>query len=268
MQDPAGEGLPFSAPEGDIGGALGAIQRMLRAASGGRPLFPPTLLYNEGWLLRLVLDWFSRHDVQGHPLSFGAGARWFSEALLPSAFLARHRGDRLAESWTHADGVVGHFLIGEGGKADLRLAPEAGQLPMLEAKLFGGLSPGVAHAGYYDQAARTVACMSEVLRRAGRHPSTMTGLGFYVLAPASQIERGFFARAMAKESLLEKVRQTSRGLRGAKDQWFERWFRPTWEMIDIGCLSWEEIIAVIQEKEPSAGAAIAHFYEYCLRFNP
>jgi hypothetical protein len=98
MQDPAGEGLPFSAPEGDIGGALGAIQRMLRAASGGRPLFPPTLLYNEGWLLRLVLDWFSRHDVQGHPLSFGAGARWFSEALLPSAFLARHRGDRLAES--------------------------------------------------------------------------------------------------------------------------------------------------------------------------
>jgi hypothetical protein len=98
MQDPAGEGLPFSVPEGDIGGALGHIQRMLRAASGGRPLFPPTLLYNEGWLLRLVLDWFSRHDVQGHPLSFRAWARWFSEALLPSAFLARHRGDRLAES--------------------------------------------------------------------------------------------------------------------------------------------------------------------------
>jgi hypothetical protein len=133
----------------------------------GRP-FPPTLLYNEGWFLRLVLDWFSRHDVQGHPLSFGAGARWFSEALLPSAFLARHRGDRLAESWTHADGVVGHFLIGEGGKALLRLAPEAGQLLVLEAKLFRGLSPGVTKARYYDQAARTVACMAEVLRRAER----------------------------------------------------------------------------------------------------
>jgi hypothetical protein len=139
MQDPAGEGLPFSAPEGDIGGALGAIQRMLRAASGGRPPFPPTLLYNEGWLLRLILDWFAGRDVGGHPLSFATGARWFSEALLPSAFLARYRGDELAESWTHADGVVGHFVIGEGGKADLRLAPEAGQLLVLEAKLFSGL---------------------------------------------------------------------------------------------------------------------------------
>jgi hypothetical protein len=207
MQDPPEERPPFNDLEGDIGEALRSIHVMLRAASGERPPFPPTLLYNEGWLLRLVLDWFSRHEVEGHPLSFAAGARWFSEALLPSAFLARHRGDRLAESWTHADGVVGHFLIGEGGKADLTPLPGATQLLVVEAKLFSGLSPGVAHAGYYDQAARTVACMAEVLRRAARHPSTMTGLGFYVLAPASQIESGVFARAMAKGLLLEKVRE-------------------------------------------------------------
>ena len=33
--------------------------------------------------------------------------KWYSEALLPSAFLARVREDKLAEFWTHADGVIG-----------------------------------------------------------------------------------------------------------------------------------------------------------------
>jgi hypothetical protein len=81
MQDPPEERPPFNDLEGDIGEALRYYSRMLRAASGERPLLSPTLLYNEGWLLRLVLDWFSRHDVEGHQLSFAAGARWFSEAL-------------------------------------------------------------------------------------------------------------------------------------------------------------------------------------------
>ncbi len=33
--------------------------------------------------------------------------------MVPSAFRASERGDKLAESWTHADGAIGHFLIGE-----------------------------------------------------------------------------------------------------------------------------------------------------------
>jgi hypothetical protein len=27
------------------------------------PHFPPTLIYNEGWLLRLVIDWFSQKNL-------------------------------------------------------------------------------------------------------------------------------------------------------------------------------------------------------------
>ena len=161
---------PAAKPEYFEGGdslteALKSIQEMLLSAVSSQPLFPPTLLYNEGWLLRLVLDWFSRHSVQDHPLTFAAGSRWFSEALLPSPFPARYRGDKLAENWTHADGVVGHFQIGKKGRTDLKLLPGATQFIVLEAKIFSSLSPGVTHASYYDQAARTVACMAEVLRR-------------------------------------------------------------------------------------------------------
>ncbi len=63
------------------------ICQLLRASGGSNRVFPATVLYNEGWLLRLVLDWFSRESGTAHPLQFVSGARWFSEALLPSQFL-------------------------------------------------------------------------------------------------------------------------------------------------------------------------------------
>lgn len=45
---------------------LERIQAMLISCTTESPLFPPTDLYNETWLLRLVLDWFSRHEVPNH----------------------------------------------------------------------------------------------------------------------------------------------------------------------------------------------------------
>jgi hypothetical protein len=90
---------------------------MLNSCDTADSLFPPTELYNEGWLLRIFLDWFSTHRVDKHPLSFSEGARWFSEALLLSAFLPRSREDPLGESRTHADGVIGHF-VGQNRELD------------------------------------------------------------------------------------------------------------------------------------------------------
>ncbi len=215
----------------------------------------------------MILDWFARHSVEGHPLSFATNATWFSEALLPSAFLARYRGDKLAENWTHADGVVGHFLIGEEGKADLKLLPEARQFLVLEAKIFSGLSSGVSNARYYDQAARNVACMAEVLRRAGRHPSEITNLGFIVLAPASQIERGIFHKVVQNKSIFEKVRRRAQAYAGAQDQWFKEWFRPTWQQINVDCLSWEELIAVTAEYDLPTSDSLRSFFDHCIKFN-
>jgi hypothetical protein len=62
-------------------------------------------------MLRLVIDWFSRNSQVDCDIQFLEGSRWYSEALLPSQFLTRQRGDNLAESWAHADGVIGHFEI-------------------------------------------------------------------------------------------------------------------------------------------------------------
>ena len=60
---------------------MNGIHRLIDAAESGSANFPLTLLYNEGWLLRLILDWFSKNDLEAHPLQFQINAIWFSEAL-------------------------------------------------------------------------------------------------------------------------------------------------------------------------------------------
>ena len=243
------------------------IQAMLQSCGTESAVFPPTLLYNEGWLLRLVMDWFSTHNVPDHPLTFSRDARWFSEALLPSAFLATKQGDRLAESWTHADGVIGHFEVGKEGKTDLSLQPDARQLVVLEAKMFAPLSSGVSHARYFDQAARTVACVAEVLKRANRHPSELSRLGFYVLAPRSQVDQGIFNKKMDRDSIRQKVERRVELYEGRKDQWFADWFEPTLQQIEIALVAWEDVIGTIRELDPSSAGSIEEFYKQCVRFS-
>jgi len=220
-----------------------------------------------------MMDWFSTHRVPDHLLNFSKDARWYSEALLPSAFLASHRGDPLAESWTHADGVIGHFEIGKEGKTDLWLPQDGEHLVILEAKMFAPLSSGVTRAPYFDQAARTVACIAEVLKRVDRHPSELSHLGFYVLAPRSQVDQGVFNEGMDRESIRQKVERRVNDYRDHDEPkhrrhttWLGDWFEPTLQQIDIDVLSWEQSIQTIAEHDSSSAGSIQEFYQQCARF--
>jgi hypothetical protein len=67
--------------------------------------------------------------------------------------------------------------------------------------MFSPLSGGTKRAAQFDQAARNVACIAELLHRAKRAPRTMDRLGFVVLAPAQQINAGVFGRLCEKDSI-------------------------------------------------------------------
>jgi hypothetical protein len=247
------------------------IVEMLRIAGTDHRLFPATLLYNEGWLLRLVLDWFANNSSGEHPLRFAPGARWFSEALLPSQFFAVDRRDKLAEGWTHADGVIGHVSIGSAALADTKLNSGATQLVVTEAKLFSPLSTRVTNAAYYDQAARNVACIAEVLCRAERRPQDMKSLAFFVIAPESQISLGLFRSEMTKESIAGKVARRVAEYepmrRSAKEQWLRTWFLPTLDSIEVNCLSWEAILEHLWKIAGYDVIDLKTFYSECLNFN-
>ena len=244
------------------------IAELLSTAKDPGRVFPATDLYNEGWMLRLVIDWFSRNPQVDCDIQFLKGSRWYSEALLPSAFLARQRGDNLAESWTHADGVIGHFEIGKNADGDLTLNEGATQLVVTEAKMFSKLSAGVTNAKYFNQAARNVACMAEIASRADIKPTSFEHIAFYVVAPKVRIDEGIFSTQMSKDDIRQVVqRRVSEYEDQAMTQWYEEWFLPTLAAIGLRCITWEELLAVISEHSEEDGRELGDFYAKCLEFN-
>jgi hypothetical protein len=247
---------------------ISAVARLLGKCDSPERNFPPTDLYNEGWMLRLVLDWLADNPGIDHPLSFSPSDRWHAEALLPSAFLARYRGDSLAESWTHADAAIGDIAIGVNRDGDLTLTENASRFLVTEAKMFSKLSSGVKNAAYFNQAARNVACIAEVVRRAGLPPEKFTRIAFYIIAPKSQIQDGLFAPQIDKEHIRETVRRrVSDYNNAAREQWFAKWFLPTLNHTEIAELSWEGLIDAIGAMAVGDGGELGNFYEKCLQYN-
>jgi len=241
--------------------------RLLSSFDPVEPVFPPTEIYNEGWLLRLILEWFSGQGPIGHPLDFHSGARWFSDALLPSPFLPRFQKDPLAEARTHADGVIGQIEIGRAGKSDLELDAAATQFVVLEAKINSPLSAGTTNAPEYDQAARNVACIAEVLRRSMRSQGEVAELGFFVLAPREKINAGDFDAELDPSSIRTKVVARAAAYEGEHDAWLEEWFHPLLQKVTIDHLSWEDIIQRVGENDPDTADSLDEFLGRCLEFN-
>ena len=246
---------------------LNVVSDLLKRCDTKYNVCPPTDLYNEGWLLRIILDWFSKQDPTEHELSFSYGCKWFSEARLPTQFKATSRKDTLYETWTHADGVIGHIIVGGVGKTDTSLEKNATHLVVTEAKMFSKLSAGVKNASYFNQAARYAACIAELLSRANRKPTDLKRLGLYVLAPAETIGYGWFKKPLDKADIRQRVERRAQAYGGEKDRWFEEWFVPTLDHLNISCLSWEAILEYIGSGDTSYSIGLRDFYQKCLFFN-
>jgi hypothetical protein len=245
---------------------LEAVTKIFSRCGSSDSVLPPTELYNEGWMLRLVLDWLDRNREVTHPLSFAHNARWYSEALLPSRFLPQNRGDVRAESFTHADGIIGHFSILPGERGAAKVFRDAKQLIVTEAKLGSSLSSGTKNASTFDQVARNVACIAHMIGTAGANIDTFDHLGFYVLAPEAQIRAGMFGDLITRESVERKVRTRVLKYDGIFDAWFEEMFKPVLARIKLGALAWESVLDALPITLETQ--QMWAFYEICLKFNP
>ena len=249
------------------------IRAMLARCEKGDSPFPPTVLFNEDWLLRIVLDWFAASETaqeDGHPLAPAPGARWYSEPLLPSAFLPRYRGDRLAESRTHADGVIGHIRVGRRGATDLSLCPNTDrpQLAVVEAKIYGGLSKGVRNAPFFDQAARSVACLAEILRRAERPPGGDGRRGVSTSPPRGPgSTRACSTTTSASARSATRSRRGSKPTRGRSTPGASAGSSPRFARLDVRLFAWEDLIDAISHEDMAAGQVIDTFYGLCLKHN-
>jgi hypothetical protein len=231
-------------------------------------VLPPTTLFNEGWMLRLVLDWAAQHRSSIGALSFDDDSIWYSEALLPSRFRPRKRGDTAGEGFTHADGVIGHFRLRPGGRGDIELLSTARQLIVVEAKMASGLSAGTKYAPEFNQVARSVTCMAHLVSRAGIDPSRLTNLGFVLVAPATRIEEGAFTLALDKVAMCQAVARRAEAFDSAASEWCKRHLEPVVERSSIAAVSWETILSEIRTADSDAGERLTDFYKSCLRYNP
>ncbi len=247
---------------------LDVIRQHFDSIRAGTPLCPPTLIFEEGWLLRWVLSLARKGSLPRTP---DGRATWFSEAQLYTAFGAK-KGREHAETHTHADGTLGHFVVGHGSKTGLKVEPDATQFVVIEAKLYALLSSNVKNAPFYDQAARTVACMAEILRRANRCPQNFQWLGFYVMAPQSQIDQGLFKADLDKDhiktTIARRIAQYGNEQAFAElQEWKARWVDPLIEHCDIMCVSWEESIERIRALAPDTATGLQEFYQLCKTFS-
>ena len=122
-------------------------------------------------------------------------------------------------------------------------------------------------ASFYNQAARNVACMAEVIRLANLRPEQIGTLGFYVVAPVSQIEDGVFSPYMTRDHIKGTVKRRVDGYEGKKDAWYHSSFLPTLDRIDIDTIAWKDIVSEISRIDVEFGSPLAEFYKNCLSFN-
>lgn len=250
-------------------GTVDRVARLLERCGQPGAILPPTALFNEGWMLRLVLDWAARHPLALSELRFEEGSTWYSEALLASRFRPRRRGDIGGEGFTHADGVIGHFRLRPGGRGDVELLPNARQFLVIEAKMASGLSAGTRRAPDFNQAARNVACIAHLLCGVGTHddPDTVTDFGFVVLAPARRIAEGAF-QAVEREAIRLTVAKRSAEFDSAASSWCDTSFTPILNRCRLNVAAWETILERIGVIDPSEGQLLAEFYSQCLKYNP
>ncbi len=246
---------------------MNVLSQLISAFDPDKPNFRPTELYNESWLIKLVLHQASSIDDSDFVLGFLPKSTWFSEGLLPTTFKARYRGDPQSESRTNADGVIGHIQIGRRAKADLELDRGANQFTVIEARIGAPLSPGTINAKYFDQAARSVACMTEVMARASVEPSSLSRLEFVVIAPQYSIEKGTFSKEMEADSILSKVKRRVTEYEGQLDGRYSKHFEPIMESVRLHSLSWESTLEWISFHNAEAADQLDEFYGQCLKFN-
>jgi hypothetical protein len=226
---------------------------------------PATVLYNEGWMLRLLLDAGERGLLPGF---MSANESWFSEGQLRTPF--GRRGTGTSESNTRADGVIGDFKPVRSTRSGIDLKPDARRFGVLEAKLYAPLSAGTKNAPGYDQVARTVAGMANTLHRAGLTPDTFEDLRFGLLVPAETISDGGFPELTA-DSIRRKIETRIKqfGTPRHLQEWRDGWAWPLLERLErAGCLqpkTWESMLNQLTQ-EPDR-TELKDFYESCKRYN-
>lgn len=175
------------------------IANILSRCSNSTSNISPTILYNEGWMTRLLVAVSIDTGIQFQDIDFGKIQYWYSEGLLSSPFLAKTRTDTLAEGYTHADMTLGDFMVDSSNRGDISIKGSDGIFGVIEAKMGSKLSAGTKNAPNYNQASRNLACI------AFNTLSTSHNIFFFVVAPEKKIAEHEIRQQVNLNVMLEQI---------------------------------------------------------------
>lgn len=217
--------------------------------------FPETLIFNEGWLLRSILNKFkySRTKLSFPFLPFPEDSRIFSEAQLSTPFNKSPKN----ETNTHTDGIVGDFLIRGGTKSGIALkAPK--YLAFFEAKMNSGLSKGTKNITDYNQLSRTVACIINELKNIKEIKDVKVWSVVLYPKDNKKIDKSLEDKIILQEQISKRIRDYDINR-------VDRIFCNSWNNIlnniEVKFVTWEDIITELKDNE------LTEFYEKCKQFN-
>ncbi|QZT38193.1 hypothetical protein K5X82_04645 [Halosquirtibacter xylanolyticus] len=161
------------------------------------PFVNPTEVYNEGWLIRLLVYQSKKYNVVIDGLiDFSEINSWTSEGLISSPFI---KVDVKREGYTHADMALGDFSINYGERGEIIVNDDAKVFGIIEAKLKSNLSQKTTHAPDYNQASRNFAC---VLKNANnKYCKTF----FAVVAPQKRLDHYKIEAQINKDRMVKQI---------------------------------------------------------------
>lgn len=155
----------------------------------------PTIIYNEGWMVRLLVEYSIRENICLHDIHFEKFENWTSEALISSPFI---KAPKLREGYTHVDIAFGDFTINYQERGELVFnSPKL--FGVIEAKMKSDLSQSTSNYKNYNQASRNVACIAK--NTLGCKCESY----FIVVAPKSIIDRHQIEKQIDKTFIVDQI---------------------------------------------------------------
>lgn len=258
---------------------LDIVTKILRGLKDSKRFFPATELYGEKWMLRILSSIYITQsqnygklgpDILDILLPLDNEVRFFSEGKMETKFTKGKSGSGQNEGRIKADGIFGHINIQDKTDIGIKLKDDATQFVVVEAKMNSKLSKGKKGREYYDQASQIIACIARHMEITGRSPKSFRKLGFVILAPESNINKGYFDNKLNRERLKDTIKR--RCVEYKDDNavlldWFNKWVEPLMDVIRLELISWESAISNVSILDPNKYPILQQFYNLCKNYN-
>jgi len=216
----------------------------------------PTIIYNEGWMIRLLVIESMIEKLKINKIDFGllASKNWSSEALITSPFVETKENK---EGYTHADIILGDFSVNYNERGDVKLSDSPDVLGIIEAKMGSNLSQGTSNAkDIYNQASRNVCCLSYVTRR---NPNCE--IFFVVAAPKVTINKHSIERQVKRENILLQIEKR---FQHSKETYLPE-IKNQVEKCKLVIISYEDWLKELRNSKVQK--MLGDFYIKCLKYN-